>query len=670
MAFKMWNIAKDKFESTGMSTLFYNYTDMERKVREATNLDPWGPHGTQMSVIAKATYNYADFTDIMNTIWGRFEETHWRHIYKSMLLLDYCIKNGSERVLSNVREHTYCLRSLSSFHYKDQDGKDQGINVRTKAKNMIEFIRDTDRVQEERDIARKNRGNYVGVSNNDMRNGGMNNNRYASNSFASPVDRSEYAYDSSRRSGNSYGGRSNKDFPVSARDPTRSNGGAFDDDHGGAFGGMRSARNNNNSNYNDDKEDDFGGFAEVKGHDLFDVSNNNNSNGGAAGYKNDFDDDFGDFNQSSSSNYNNGSNSNAFDDDFDNFTSFNTNTNNGRNSSATKSNNFSRFNDDFDTTPDNNNNAFGHNHNERDSSPPRTMRKSTDKPKLSITNRKKLSDKAYNNSTLRRQLSGENKNVTTNLLDMDMDMGTGPNDEFDAFASSCKKGSNSSNVGEGLDLFGDSVGNTGSNTKNNFDMFSDTPTSTTNSNNNNGYGNDLDFLMESTTNTTSTMPSQSNTKTNSDLMGLFDSISLVGNSNAVGAGSLMMNDNNNMMSRPTNNTSFSSTSSNSKVGKTFSGLNLDLNVNSLTNDRVNAARKGSSENIKQPSAAMTSNVNNNNNCNAMSDLMGLGLGLGNNEPAGIIDNFDVFASSTSSNKNSATPSKVTSSNDAFEGLVF
>lgn len=35
----------------------YNYTEVEAKIRDATNLDSWGPTGTQMNEIAQMTYN-------------------------------------------------------------------------------------------------------------------------------------------------------------------------------------------------------------------------------------------------------------------------------------------------------------------------------------------------------------------------------------------------------------------------------------------------------------------------------------------------------------------------------------------------------------------------------------------------------------------------------------
>lgn len=48
--------------------------------------------------------------------------------FQSLLLLTYLVKNGSERVVTNTRDHIYDLRQLENFNHFDEYGKDQGIN--------------------------------------------------------------------------------------------------------------------------------------------------------------------------------------------------------------------------------------------------------------------------------------------------------------------------------------------------------------------------------------------------------------------------------------------------------------------------------------------------------------------------------------------------------------
>lgn len=52
---------------------------------------------------------------------------------------------------------------LRQFHFIDQNGKDQGINVRNRAKELAELLGDVDRIRTERKKARSNRNKFGGV---------------------------------------------------------------------------------------------------------------------------------------------------------------------------------------------------------------------------------------------------------------------------------------------------------------------------------------------------------------------------------------------------------------------------------------------------------------------------------------------------------------------------
>ena len=67
-----------------------NVSEIEAKVDEATNDEPWGASSTLMQEIAQATNNFQDFNEIMPTIYRRFmekEAREWRQIYKALQLL-------------------------------------------------------------------------------------------------------------------------------------------------------------------------------------------------------------------------------------------------------------------------------------------------------------------------------------------------------------------------------------------------------------------------------------------------------------------------------------------------------------------------------------------------------------------------------------------------------
>ncbi|KAI5359585.1 putative ENTH domain-containing protein [Septoria linicola] len=143
-----------------------NYTEMESKVREATNNEPWGASSTMMQEIANATFNYQQLNEIMPMIYKRFTEKsaeEWRQIYKALQLMEFLIKNGSERVIDDARSHLSLLKMLRQFHYIDQNGKDQGINVRNRSKELTELLSDVDRIRQERKKARQTKNKYGGV---------------------------------------------------------------------------------------------------------------------------------------------------------------------------------------------------------------------------------------------------------------------------------------------------------------------------------------------------------------------------------------------------------------------------------------------------------------------------------------------------------------------------
>jgi hypothetical protein len=61
------------------------------------------------------------------------------------LLLNYLIRNGSERAVTSAREHSYDLRQLESYQFIDEFGKDQGINgmlnyIATLLKNKFQKV--------------------------------------------------------------------------------------------------------------------------------------------------------------------------------------------------------------------------------------------------------------------------------------------------------------------------------------------------------------------------------------------------------------------------------------------------------------------------------------------------------------------------------------------------
>ncbi|KAI7803323.1 putative epsin-2 [Triplophysa rosa] len=151
-----------------MKNVVNNYSEPEKKVREATSNDPWGPSSSLMSEIADLTYNVVAFSEIMSMIWRRLNDhgKNWRHVYKALTLLDYLIKTGSERVALQCKENIFAIQTLKDFQYIDRDGKDQGINVREKSKQLVVLLKDDDRLKGERSQALKTKERMAQVPTN------------------------------------------------------------------------------------------------------------------------------------------------------------------------------------------------------------------------------------------------------------------------------------------------------------------------------------------------------------------------------------------------------------------------------------------------------------------------------------------------------------------------
>ncbi|KAF9649779.1 ENTH-domain-containing protein [Thelephora ganbajun] len=145
-----------------------NVSEMEAKVQEATNDEPWGASSTLMQEIAQGTFNFQHFNEIMPAIYSRFmekEARQWRQIYKALQLLEYLVKNGSERVVDDARSHISTVKMLRNFYYVDDKGKDQGINVRNRSKEIVELLSDVEKIRAERRKAKANKTKYTGVGN-------------------------------------------------------------------------------------------------------------------------------------------------------------------------------------------------------------------------------------------------------------------------------------------------------------------------------------------------------------------------------------------------------------------------------------------------------------------------------------------------------------------------
>jgi epsin len=72
----------------------------------------------------------------------------WVSIEKAIDVLDYLIRNGSERVIDETRDKIFLLKQLQNFHVTNKEGKEKGGAIRERCKMIVELISDTERLRE------------------------------------------------------------------------------------------------------------------------------------------------------------------------------------------------------------------------------------------------------------------------------------------------------------------------------------------------------------------------------------------------------------------------------------------------------------------------------------------------------------------------------------------
>merc|ERR1719237_1225566 len=74
---------------------------LEKNLREATSNHNWGCPNSLLHDIARTSYDYQDCQMIMTEIWAGLSERggRWRRVLKSLSLLEFLIKNGSDRIV-------------------------------------------------------------------------------------------------------------------------------------------------------------------------------------------------------------------------------------------------------------------------------------------------------------------------------------------------------------------------------------------------------------------------------------------------------------------------------------------------------------------------------------------------------------------------------------------
>ncbi len=132
------------------------YSNTQIRVRNATSNDINGPNVVELQEIAQLTYSLTDRLDVLEIVERRLNDKgkNWRHVAKTLQLLDYLLHYGDEGIVDWTRQRLFEIKTLREFLYVDDSGLDQGVIIRTKAKDIVSLILDKERLQKERQQSR------------------------------------------------------------------------------------------------------------------------------------------------------------------------------------------------------------------------------------------------------------------------------------------------------------------------------------------------------------------------------------------------------------------------------------------------------------------------------------------------------------------------------------
>ncbi|KAH8740779.1 hypothetical protein FG386_002741 [Cryptosporidium ryanae] len=140
-------------------------TPLEKLLKEATSNTNWGCSSTILNEISRSMVDYHDYIVVQHCICDCLNQkpSKWRKIYKTLILIEYLLKNGLERFIDDTKENIYRIRSLQDFYY-NEEGRDKGAGIRDKSKYILNLLNDPLVLKNERKKAKENRSKYIGIN--------------------------------------------------------------------------------------------------------------------------------------------------------------------------------------------------------------------------------------------------------------------------------------------------------------------------------------------------------------------------------------------------------------------------------------------------------------------------------------------------------------------------
>lgn len=147
---------KEKIKSARL--VLTDVTPVQLMTEEATNANPWAPTTQTLALISRAAFEVDDYwriVDILHTKLSKFDRKNWRAPYNALIVLEYLLTHGPERVAQEFQTEKAIINDMEIFQHIDEKGFNWGLAVRKKSERILKLLEDAILLKEERENARK-----------------------------------------------------------------------------------------------------------------------------------------------------------------------------------------------------------------------------------------------------------------------------------------------------------------------------------------------------------------------------------------------------------------------------------------------------------------------------------------------------------------------------------
>eukprot|EP00479_Gromia_sphaerica_P007382 TRINITY_DN2433_c0_g1_i2.p1 TRINITY_DN2433_c0_g1~~TRINITY_DN2433_c0_g1_i2.p1 ORF type:complete len:169 (-),score=26.91 TRINITY_DN2433_c0_g1_i2:412-918(-) len=133
------------------------YADEENRIRKATSNDTSDPPERLLMAIAADSFDMARYEKMYQMLLKRMrDEEYANHVIKALKVVEYLLKRGDERFISDIKGDYRAIDSLKHYSKHDDNGMDVGEEVRIKAVMIASLIENNESLNQLRNTKDRN----------------------------------------------------------------------------------------------------------------------------------------------------------------------------------------------------------------------------------------------------------------------------------------------------------------------------------------------------------------------------------------------------------------------------------------------------------------------------------------------------------------------------------